>query len=431
MRSVISRPARVTTAAAALLLQLLWWRPAPAADAPPCRPVAKLAGDSNVVAPIGRVLQSRGIAPDGNGCRQVAVNVRPAGRGYDLVILDPDGRTARRNLPSPEAAALVIESWTRADLAAPLLTESPGARWDDDPGDPAPTDLGPAVREALRSSHLLAPQLLAGQTTVAWDSGDAAPREPAAQADPSAATAVVASSLAPAASATALAAQVSPVSLLLRGETALAPDQSASWGARGGICLRAGPVCLGLLGRYARAIVGTSAANLDLERRQDMDVQLAAELPLHLGPLVIAPTIGVGAGQTSSTWRLTNSNGSITAHGSRHGDGDRGMRPGSSNGDHSNNGPHRPNDGPPDGRQTTSSASNTVRTAGLVDATTTSTSDERRLLGEAGIAVSLPLGAGLALDLGLSVGSALASWGDAEAPRTQLHGGFGLRYGGR
>ena len=94
-----------------------------AAESPPCQPVAQLEGRADVVAPIDHVLQTRGISSAGaaNPCQPVAVTVRPAGRGYALVILDREGRTARRLLPSVEAAALVIESWTRADLAAPLV----------------------------------------------------------------------------------------------------------------------------------------------------------------------------------------------------------------------------------------------------------------------------------------------------------------------
>ena len=45
------------------------------------------------VAPIDHVLQTRGMSSAGaaNACQPVAVTVRPAGRGYALVILDREG----------------------------------------------------------------------------------------------------------------------------------------------------------------------------------------------------------------------------------------------------------------------------------------------------------------------------------------------------
>jgi hypothetical protein len=389
-----------------IALIVIPWSAARASDVSPCQPIARLAGDSTVVAPIGRVLAARGIAADGRSpCRQVtvSVNVRPAGSGYALVIQDPEGRTARRRLPNPEAAALVIESWTRADLTAPLQTE--GTRdgtpesWDDDPGDPAPLDLGLELAEVAPPTREIALRQPIDTPPMA----DTAPDAIVTASD---------SISAPAVGVAAVAA--SAVALRLLGESALAPDGAASWGARGGFCLRAGPVCVGLLGRYTRAFLGQSVTAPDLDRRSELDLQLSAELPVRLGPLQIAPALGIGAGQASSTWRIVNPDGTPSPRGRRY--------------QHNGPGPQGADrDHHPGGRSNT----NTAMAMANSSTGATATEDEQRLLAEAGLTVSLPLGAGLALDLGLSVGSALARWGDSETPRTQLHGGLGLRYGNR
>jgi hypothetical protein len=391
-----------------VLVLVLWPRLAGASDSPPCQPIARLAGESTVVAPIGRVLAARGIAAEGRGrCRQVtvSVNVRPAGSGYALVIQDPEGRTAHRRLPSPEAAALVIESWTRPDLTAPLQTEGASDSRDDDPGDPAPADLGPLLAIASSSAQ---PSGANAGTPI----DDVALAAPASADEP----VVIANDLSvpgpdPAPSPAVVALAGSAVALRLLGESALALDRSASWGARGGFCLRAGPVCLGLLGRYARAFLDRATTAPDLDRRSELDLQLSAELPLHLGPLQIAPALGIGAGQASSTWRITNPDGSPSPRGQRY--------------QHDGHGSSYDHDRHPTGRSTTNAAMTNA------DGTSTATEDEQRLLAEAGVTLSLPLGAGMAIDLGLSVGSALARWGNSETPRTQLHGGLGLRYGNR
>jgi hypothetical protein len=389
-----------------IALIVIPWPDARASDVSPCQPIARLAGDSTVVAPIGRVLAARGIAAAGRStCRQVtvSVNVRPAGSGYALVIQDPEGRTARRHLPNPEAAALVIESWTRADLTAPLQTE--GTRdgtaesWDDDPGDPAPLDLGLEIAEvSARTREIAFRQPID-------------PRPPTDEA-PNAIEAGSDSVSAPAITVAAVAG--SAVALRLLGEGGLALDRSASWGARGGFCLRAGPVCVGLLGRYARAFLDQAVTAPDLDRRSELDLQLSAELPVRLGPLQIAPALGIGAGQASSTWRIVNPDGTPSARSRRY----QHNGPGSQGNDHDHHPGNRLN-------------TNTAMAMANSSNGATATEDEQRLLAEAGFTVSLPLGAGLALDLGLSVGSALARWGDSESPRTQLHGGLGLRYGQR
>jgi hypothetical protein len=410
-----------------------------------CRPAAKLAGDSSVVAPIGRVLAARGISADGQAaCRQVAVNIRPLGTGYALVIQDAEGRTARRRLPSPEAAALVIESWTRADLAAPLQTETPDTTWDDDPGDPAPQDLTPALqaeREAEPTPTPPAPTMplaMASATPAneARLSSDAPLSATNARESQPVDVAAVATAVAPAPGTKAAALVASAVALRLAGETAVAPDRSASWGARGGFCLRAGPLCVGLLGRYARTILGPLPGGIfsqpalppDLDRRSELDLQLSAEWPLHLGPVQIAPALGVGAGQASSTWRITNPDGTPNArgrdryahngHGSPSGYNDRDRHNGSR---------------PPSASASTTTAPIPTAAGAASSGPTTATvnDDEQRLLAEAGVTLSVPLGRGLAIDLGMSLARALARFGNAESPLTQLHGGLGLRYGSR
>jgi hypothetical protein len=184
---------------------------------------------------------------------------------------------------------------------------------------------------------------------------------------------------------------------------------------------------VGVFGRYARAIIGPTAAAADLESRDDVDLQLSAELPLQLGPVRIAPTLGVGGALTHGSWRLTNDDGSATSFGRRHrhhiDHQDR-------NSAHAND-PTTAGENPahPHHSGVTAGGPTAAMTLAMDGAAQTISAQQRRLLAEAGLHAVLPIGAGFGLDVGVSVGSALYQWGDGEAPQTQLHGGFGLRYG--
>jgi hypothetical protein len=83
---------------------------------------AVLDGDPMLVASIGDDLARRGIVtiapPDAEAVR---VRLAREDRGILVDLSDPQGRTAERAVGSPDTAAALIESWSRREIADPLL----------------------------------------------------------------------------------------------------------------------------------------------------------------------------------------------------------------------------------------------------------------------------------------------------------------------
>lgn len=110
------------------LLALLVIVSAQLAHAEPCPPAATLTGDDDLVRAIRALLGARGIADETPRCP--AVRARVERRGAWLVVgverpgsaqAGSPGGVIERSVSEVATAATVIESWTRSDVAAPLL----------------------------------------------------------------------------------------------------------------------------------------------------------------------------------------------------------------------------------------------------------------------------------------------------------------------
>jgi hypothetical protein len=153
----------------------------------------------------------------------------------------------------------------------------------------------------------------------------------------------------------------------LAGETALGSDGSAWLGGTAGFCLAVERACLGPAARFAAA-----------DGRRALDGLLAARFPVALGRLTLAPGLAVGYG-----WRRREAD--------------------------------------------LSEQQADAQLVGAVGETAPATGHGLRVEGE--LALSVPLGAWLALELRTGLGGAPQAPAD-RGPRLHLRGGVGLRVGG-
>jgi hypothetical protein len=215
----------------------------------------KIVGAPSLVADVERALGAGGIGwatkPQEDA---VVVRLFPDAGGIRVSLRDPDGRSTERVVATAEIAAALIESWAHPDLTSPLLA----AR------EPEPP---PAVPGPLAS-------------------------EPAAKVLPADGSVVRTAPALP------LITRVRP-SGYAAFETGWASDRSLWMGARAGMCLRLGPACVGLAGRFAaRTDAGLSDRPFNKEKRSSeirrtmYDGLLTAELPVAIG----RPTLRLGAG---------------------------------------------------------------------------------------------------------------------------------------
>lgn len=84
---------------------------------------AALDGPHALVAQLSARLSARGVALATPSVAVVRVTVAPAPAGLALDLVDPAGRAARRVVGDLSLAADLIESWTRPDIADPLLRQ--------------------------------------------------------------------------------------------------------------------------------------------------------------------------------------------------------------------------------------------------------------------------------------------------------------------
>jgi len=91
------------------------------ARAEPCPPAVALTGDDALVAAVGALLGARGITHETPRCPAVRATVERRGLWVVVGIDGPAGVPIERSVREAATAATVIESWTRNDVAAPLL----------------------------------------------------------------------------------------------------------------------------------------------------------------------------------------------------------------------------------------------------------------------------------------------------------------------
>jgi hypothetical protein len=110
------------------LLVLLVIVTAQLARAEPCPPAATLTGDDDLVRAIRALLGARGIADETPRCPAVRARVERRGAWLVVGVERPGGAPGgapggliERSVSEVATAATVIESWTRSDVAAPLL----------------------------------------------------------------------------------------------------------------------------------------------------------------------------------------------------------------------------------------------------------------------------------------------------------------------
>jgi len=88
-----------------------------------CGPAVGLVGEAELVSDVGRALSERGVAVSPlPGCPAAEVSITRSGERLVLALAEG---AARREATDSSIAALIVESWARADLAAPLLLPPP------------------------------------------------------------------------------------------------------------------------------------------------------------------------------------------------------------------------------------------------------------------------------------------------------------------
>lgn len=130
-------------------------------QAEPCPPAVALRGDDALVGAIRELLGARGITHETPHCPAVRARVERRGPWLVVGIAGPDGVPIERSVTGAATAATVIESWTRSDVAAPLLaTRAVPAI--EDAAEPAVVVISPPAARGI--------QLFAGEeTSVASD----------------------------------------------------------------------------------------------------------------------------------------------------------------------------------------------------------------------------------------------------------------------
>jgi hypothetical protein len=215
----------------------------------PAAGTAALEGSPEAVTDVGGALAQRGIALAARADEAaLRARVEPTRAGLRLELRDREGRFAEREVATPALAAAVIESWLRTDIAGPLLAARPV--------------LGAASQE----------------TTTA-----------------------------PAAASAAGAAGPGALSVAIAGETAVGVDRSLWLGASAAGCVRAGPLCVGLLVSIAHD-TGATGPPRPLYKEEDQgtlqrlgaDGMVTVGWPMRLGPVVLTPGLAGGVAWLSS-----------------------------------------------------------------------------------------------------------------------------------
>jgi hypothetical protein len=201
-----------------------------------CPPTVRLSGDPALVAAVTPVLVERGVATAVDACPAVRVELRHRG---DLTVVStaaPGAPPEERVVSDVRTAATVIESWVRTDVDAPLL-----------------------LRRQREDAEL----------------GATPPGLVASYAQPPARDIQVFASV----------------------ERSLASDGTGWFGLDLGACVMLGPLCASAMARLGVVNDGPGRWGHALDRRA-VEVLLGADVPRHLGRVVLSPGAAVGVGWT-------------------------------------------------------------------------------------------------------------------------------------
>jgi hypothetical protein len=224
---------------------------------PGCRPAVTLAGDASLITVIEPALRADRVGEPSAGCPATHVQISRGEHEIVLVIVDADQRRTERHITDPATAAALIESF--------VITDEP-----EDPRAAAP------------------PQVAAVAPSAPPRVAAVIPRAPVSAAGID--DELPANLTAPVPSAALHGA------LVLASETSIASDQSLWIGVRGSACVRIGGVCIGGIARFQRDTVISGDAEDGNATRWGTDLMIAADMPLELDGVTIAPGLGAGVG---------------------------------------------------------------------------------------------------------------------------------------
>jgi hypothetical protein len=216
-----------------VLAALVFANRARVAHAEPCPPSVALSGDAGLVTAVGDLLGARGIARDTPRCPMVRAHVERRGPLVVVGIDGPDGAPIERSVTELATAATVIESWTRSDVAAPLLATH------ELPAGPAPGDGAPAVVAAS---------------------------PPAARG----------------------------IQLYAAEETSFATDRTVWEGMQLGACIMLGPICASA--RVHGGTVISQPSSWAGLKRKGAEVYVGIDVPIALGRMRLTPGFAAGYG---------------------------------------------------------------------------------------------------------------------------------------
>jgi hypothetical protein len=219
-----------------------------------CVPSVRLITDEPTKSPLTIELARRGLLTGSTtSCGLIIAQVERDGRFFLVQLADGFGRTGQRRVASSRTAASLIESWVRSDLSAPILQ---GALSDQTPK--MRTPIVPERNEA--------------------DDEQRASMEVAADGRPIPRFSIVASA------------------------EGLVDNKGGFWvGAEVGAWIQVGSLYLGPTARF----LTLSRTDNQLDFVPDgkvFEAKLDAELPLHLGPVMVRPGVGLGGASSSMHW---------------------------------------------------------------------------------------------------------------------------------
>lgn len=203
-------------------------------DAERCAPAAVVGGNS--AAAVAAILRVHGVDEPAQGCPAVSAHVREADDGLHVSIVDSAGRKSERRASTAAAAATIVESWAREEVANALLV---------------PRAMGPVVPD------------------IAVDVPAPPPPDPWVRLD-------------------------------VNAETSVAFDGSVWPGANAGACFQFGPVCAGLFGRAGIDSSTTGASADKETGRVALDGLIGVDTAFDVAGLSLRPGGYVGAGWMQS-----------------------------------------------------------------------------------------------------------------------------------